>query len=340
MLLTDGVELFLEHRRLRGLALASRDVYRRWLTGWLDWRAKQHLRPEIGSVEIGELRAFFAYLRDRHVPHQSNRHRPAVDRVGLAPSSIEGCYRVLRAFWRFLADEDLLVDNQAGYFRSDRIPRPRVQEQIRPACDRPTLNALLFACGDGFDDESARNRAILLLLFESGMRVSELCSLTDRDVQLTQQRAIVTGKGNKQRWVFWGERAAAALARYLRLRRGRVGGPVLRGMSVRNNGGAMTPDAIRSLMKRIAAGAGVALPNGSPIHWLRHGFAHTMLDDGADISQVQQLMGHADIKTTARYLGETPERLQAIHRRVFGKQKTGGDSHGVHESRRRFGGRS
>src|ERR1051325_8143044 len=95
MLLASGVELFLEHRRLRDLSPASRALYRRWLIGWLGWRLIRQLEPEIGSVEISELRAFFAYLRDDHMPHQSNPRRPAVNRVGLAPSSIEGCYRIL-----------------------------------------------------------------------------------------------------------------------------------------------------------------------------------------------------------------------------------------------------
>lgn len=338
MLLDAGIESFLEHRRLRGLAPASLDLYRRWLTFWSRWRADRDLPPEVGGVGIEELRAFFAYLRDEHVPHLSNSHRPAADRVGLSPSSIEGCYRTLRALWRFLDDEEVLTPAQARYFTRDRIPRPQVPDDARDAADEMLLAALL-ATIDGDDEKAARDRAVILLLFESGMRVSELCALSDRDVRIATGEAKVLGKGQKFRWCFWGRRAATALAAYLRLRRGPVGGPLIRGCSSRNNGNAMTRDAVRAMLKRLAVEAGVELPEGAPVHTFRHGFVHAALDAGLDLSEVAQLAGHRDVKTTMIYARRNRQRLGSAHRRIFDRNQKSGENHDDGpDSRRQRGG--
>lgn len=322
--IADAIELFLSHRQLKGVSSATLGIYRHWLTVWVEWRAKSNLATQIPAVGIDDLRAFFHYLAKDHIPHQHNTKRPPAKKRGLEPSSSAGCWRVLRAFWRFLADEGALVGDQARYFTGDRIPCPRVPVQVREACDRDSLDALLAACGDRLDDEeSVRNRVILLLLYESGMRVSELCRLRDHEIRIGQETALVTGKGNKQRWAFWGPRGTEALLRYLRVRRGPIGGPLIRGVSTRNNGNAMTRDAVRACLKRLAKRAGVKLPAGAPVHWFRHGFAHAALDAGLDVSQLAQLLGHADIETTMRYVREHPGRLRDIHAKIFRTNKNG-----------------
>ena len=326
MLLSEGVELFLEHRRLRDLSPATLGIYRYWLELWFEWRAKHGNPLEVGGVGIEELRTFFAYLKDEHVPHQGNTHRPAVDRHGLAPASIEGCYRVLRAFWTFLDEEEELTPRQARFFARGRIPRPQVPDDPREAADEPVVNTLLAAI-DGYDERATRDRVIVLLLYESGMRVSELCKLKDRDVLLRDQAAKVIGKGRRFRWAFWDERGATALAAYLNKRSGPVGGPLLRGCSSRNNGGPMTRDAVRAMLKRLADKAGIKLPDGAPVHSFRHGFIHAGLDAGLDISEVAQLAGHRDIKTTMTYARRNRSRLQRAHRRIFDRNQKSGDNH-------------
>lgn len=321
-MLDADIDLFLEQRRLRGLTPASLDIYRRWLMFWSRWRANRGLAPEVGQVGIEELRAFFTYLGDEHVPHQDNRHRPASDRTGLAPSSIEGCYRTLRAFWHFLDGEERLLPVQSRFFARGRIPRPIVPDDPRDAADESLLVALLAAT-DRDDEVAVRNRAIILLLFESGMRVSELCRLTDCDISVKERSAKVIGKGRRFRWCFWADRSAVALTWYLRLRRGRMGGPLFRGCSSRNDGGPLTRDAVRAMLKRLAAQARVELPAGAPVHTFRHGFVHAALDAGLDISEVAQLAGHRDVKTTMIYARRNRKRLKIAHRRVFENQKRG-----------------
>jgi site-specific recombinase XerD len=234
------------------------------------------------------------------------------------PASVAAAHRTLRSFWIFLDNEELLTPQQARFFTNNRIPVPEVVESPRPYCDEQNLAQLLAACGDGFDEESARNRAAILLLYESGMRVGELCALEDPYVHLRERQAQVLGKGNRWRPVFWQPPGAVALIRYVLLRRGsRDRGPLFRGTSQRNDGGPMTPDAIRSAIKRIANDAGITLPPGCPLHWFRHSFAKRALEAGLDLAQVGQLLGHRNPKTTTRYVQEYPVRLKALYDAAF-----------------------
>lgn len=321
----DAIGLFLDHRRLGGRAVGTLQLYARQLALWHTWRTVRAYVDDIAQVDIVELRAFFAYLRQEHIPFGAPSS-PRPPRPGrLAESGVAAHWRTLRAFWRFLDAEELLLDPQKRFFQ--RIEPPRLKKTPRPACDHTTLDRLLTACGDGTNEESARNRAIVLLLAESGMRIAELCGLTDRQVVLRKRRARLRGKGEKWRTVFWRATGAAALLRYLMLRRGVPyddisEAPLLRGCSHRNNGAALTPDLVRSLIKRIADDAGVKLPYGAPLHFFRHGFAHDAIAAGADISEVSQLMGHASITTTMEYLRDEDDRLQDAYDRIFRQRPT------------------
>ncbi len=161
-------------------------------------------------------------------------------------------------------------------------------------------------------------RAVILLLYESGMRIGELCALEDPYVKLREREAQVLGKGNQWRPVFWQPPGAVAFIRYVLVRRGpRDRGALFRGTSPRNDGGSMTPDAIRGMIKRIAAEAAITLPKGCPVHWFRHSFAKRGLEAGLDLSQVGQLLGHRNPKTTTRYLQEYPVWLKALYDVAF-----------------------
>lgn len=263
MTLTDALSLFLTHRREKNISSESLRLYTRVLTAWLTWRANRGLSDSLSSVTVDDFKGFLGGMND----------------AGRAPNTVDSYRRTLRAFWHFLEGEGLLSEEQRQFWANNRIPRPLgVEPEPRPYCDDDQFEALLAAAGDGADEQSARNRAMLLLLWESGMRAAELCSLTDEQVELRERRAVIVGKGRKRGYVFWGPRGAAALLRYLALRRGSRGGPLFRGCSSRNNGGAYTPNALRLMIKHL----GVHLPKGAPVHCLRHAFAHRNLDAGLD----------------------------------------------------------
>lgn len=321
--LSGGIGLFLEHRRAKGCTAGTLGLYQYWLGTWVDWRERQGLTDNLRAIAVAEFRAFFRYLELEHIPHAANPRRRAAPAPGMAAESRKSCWQVLRALWRFLDGEDLLTPQQQRFFANGRIPRPRVDEPIRDFVNEALLAALLKAAGDGRDEESARNRALLLLLYESGLRVSELCALMDEDVQFAHDRAKVWGKGRHPAWVFWGQAARFALQRYLGERQGPVGGkvPLFRGLSSTNRGQALTRNAVRGMIKRLAAKHGIELPKGAPVHGFRHGFAHALLDKDVEGTRLQQLLRHKDAVSTERYTKEHPGRLQRVHRRAFGKTK-------------------
>lgn len=311
---------FLDHRRAANCAAGTLRLYRRHLDHWHAWLRDQQRPQTIARLTIDELRDFVAYLQNDHPRRLSDNTRASY-------------HRTLRAFWNFLAAEDLLSADQQRFFV--RIQAPSVPDDPRPSIGEDVIKRLMAACGDGNDEESARNRAIVSLLSETGMRISELCALTDSATEPAKRRAkVLRAKGGKHRMVFWQPPGAAALARYLLLRRGKHGGPLFRGCSLRNNGGQMTPDAVRSCLKRIAAASRIKLPKGAPLHAIRHGFAHAALDNGAQLTDLADLLGHADLETTRIYLRNDDDRLERAYQRIFSrtqdrsKQRGDAESHG------------
>ncbi len=301
---SPAIVLFLDHRRVANCAPGTLRLYRRHLDAWHAWLIDQQRPMDIPDVTIAELRDFAAQLSDQ---------RPI-----LSDNTRASYHRTLRAFWNFLAAEGLLTAEQQRFFA--RIQSPSIPDDPRPSVGDDVIKRLLHACGDGADETSARNRAIVALLAETGMRISELCNLTDRVTEPAKKRArVLRAKGGKHRMVFWQPSAAAHLARYLLLRRGKTGGdaPLFRGCSIRNNGGAITPDLVRAALKRIATQARIKLPKGAPLHAIRHGFAHAALENGAQLTDLADLLGHADLETTRIYLRNDDDRLESAYDRIF-----------------------
>ena len=331
-----AVESFLAHRRAKRLAQNSLDRYAQALQRWQRWRTARQRANDLAAVDAAEFRDLITYLLYEHIPHSDNPRRHASATPGLAPASVRSTRNVLRALWTFAAGEGWLRVDQIDYFRGDRIPQPIVETLDRPFWDDALVDMLLRACEGRQAEEIARNRAMILLLFESGLRLDELCRLEeDADFLLDERAARITGKGRKRRWIFWYDRADSALRVYMAIRRGSAGGPLFRATSSKNSGKAMSRDAVRSLIKRLAKQAGIDLPKQAPIHAGRHGFAHAMIDGGAEISELAQLMGHSDVNTTYRYVRERRDRLQEVHRRAHDTRKQHDRERTWRRSRRR-----
>ena len=186
------------------LAPGSRALYRRVLTSWRTWLGETPL----DAVDLARMRSYLRYLREEHVPFSGDGSaRPAQRGQRLSANAQASHYRVLKTFWRWAAREGHLRADQATLF--DQLDAPRVEDAPRPAASAELLTRLLNACGDGTDEESARDMAMLRLLAESGMRVSDLCALTDERTELHKRRGQVRGKGSKWRWIYWRPTGAA-----------------------------------------------------------------------------------------------------------------------------------
>lgn len=322
MQLAETIELFLESRRQADCAGGTLRLYRRLLGHWQRWRTARDAPPALAEVALPDLAAFLVYLHDDYVPRRGGR---------LGVNARSSYYRTLRAFWRWCERHGKLSTEQTRIFM--QLDAPRARHGLRPATDEATLRRLLAACSAD-TEEGARMQAILLLLFDSGARISEICGLRDWDVDMSKRRARVVGKGGKEGYIFWDREAGAALARYLLQRPGARGGdvPFFRGSSIRNNGGPITPDMVRSAIKRIADDARVVLPKGAPLHGFRHGFARRAIAAGGDISSVSQLMRHANLETTMIYLRTDTDRLQDAYEQIFSRGRAARIPRGAAES--------
>ncbi len=221
----------------------------------------------------------------------------------------------VRAFLKFLRKRDV------ESLSPEKIELAKVPERHLDLISNLELERLLDAAS-GSDERSLRDKAILEMLFSTGLRVSELCSL-DSDLDLSRDDFSVRGKGDKVRVVFLSDAAKDAVRAYLKVRTDME--PALF-VSVPRAKEAkkriptrLTPRSIELLIKTYAAKAGIT-KKVTP-HVMRHSFATDLLSNGADIRSVQQLLGHASINTTQIYTHVTDAHLREVHKKFHSKRK-------------------
>jgi integrase/recombinase XerD len=227
---------------------------------------------------------------------------------GLSAASLRITMVHLKVFFRWLAGKGVLPMDPA-----EPLLSPRPEKGLPETMNRETVGRLL----DGIDVTQAlgrRDRAMLEMFYASGLRLSELCSLRLEIYDADEGFLRVTGKGNKTRIVPVGKRAREAVEDYLKNERAnlvtkRTGSEIF--LSVR--GGKLSPDRVRQIVKERAVQAGIE-SNVYP-HLLRHSFATHLLEGGADLRVIQELLGHADISTTQIYTHVDGARLKSVHKR-------------------------
>lgn len=247
---------------------------------------------------------------------------------GVARATVARKLAALRSFFRFLVREGLVAKNPVGTLRSIK------PDKALPAYLSVDEAFRLVETGDGDGFNALRDRAILELLYSSGLRVSELCGLDLGRVSLSPEMVRVRGKGNKERVVPFGEKAAAAIRAYLPARlslierlRGhlrpdpRPGG---QGMNVRQvdsealfisqRGTRLTPRSIERLVERRRLETGINTPV-TP-HTFRHSMATHLLEGGADLRSIQEMLGHASLATTERYTHLDIARLTELYQKA------------------------
>ncbi|WP_443703057.1 site-specific tyrosine recombinase/integron integrase [Prevotella sp.] len=166
--------------------------------------------------------------------------------------------------------------------------------------------------------KDSRTRTILMMLYETGLRVSELTGLDDKDIDFSQRELRVTGKGNKQRIVPFGEELAEQMHKYMQMRDSQPGCKADGAFLHNDRGARIAPIKVRQIVKAQLAGVD-NLAKRSP-HVLRHSFATAMLNNGADLESVQKLLGHASLATTEIYTHTTFEQLKKIYSKAHPRQ--------------------
>jgi len=228
-------------------------------------------------------------------------------RAGLSASSIKLVVVALKIFFRFLAGKGTIERDPAEALTLPRIERYLPEtlnelqvEQFLEKIDTKALHGL-------------RDRAMIELLYASGLRISELANARLEDFNFEQRIVRVTGKGNKTRLVPVGRKACEALAAYLSAERPKLVKPRTSSeIFLSERGTKLTTARIWQIVKKHAQHAGLE-KNIYP-HLLRHSFATHLLSNGADLRIIQEMLGHADISTTQVYTHVDQQRLKAVHR--------------------------
>ncbi|MCW2486589.1 site-specific tyrosine recombinase XerD [Candidatus Symbiopectobacterium sp. NZEC127] len=284
------IEQFLEAMWLeRNLADNTLTSYRRDLTALADWL--EHADSDLLQVQALDLQAYLA------------------ERVegGYKATSSARLLSAMRRFFQYLYREKRRSDDPSAVLSSPKLPQ-RLPKDLSEA----QVNALLQApCVD--EPLELRDKAMLEVLYATGLRVSELVGLTIADVSLRQGVVRVIGKGNKERLVPLGEEAIYWLERYLE--HGRpwlLHGQTLDVLFPSSRAQQMTRQTFWHRIKHYAMLASIDSEKLSP-HVLRHAFATHLLNHGADLRVVQMLLGHSDLSTTQIYTHVATERLKQLH---------------------------
>jgi integrase/recombinase XerD len=299
------VEDFLQYlRHERGQAEHTQKTYAALLNKFTTWAAKQNL-TDWKSVELQHLMAFLQHERERALANE-----PEESTKRLSSESVYLEIAALRAFYRFAENEKLLPVNVAENLslprRWKRLPKALTNDEITrllapDSAEQPTPGSLC-------------DQAILELAYASGLRLAELRNLRLEQLHLEAGFINVIGKGNKERVVPVGKIAVAALNRYIESGRPKLVTPRSPANVFLTKRG--TPFAAVTLwlhIKQRVRRAGVSR-NITP-HMLRHSFATHLLEHGADLRVIQELLGHANISTTEIYTHVTGNRLRDIHRK-------------------------
>jgi integrase/recombinase XerC len=296
---------FLRHLRERNASAHTIKAY----TGDLDNFAA-YVGPRIGSrgwksIDHIAIRGFLSHLYDK----------------GLSKTSVARALAAVRSLYRWLAQEGVVEQNPAKLVSTPRLPKklPRV----------PTIEEMNFVL-DGKMPEVAsfpeRDRLMLELLYGCGIRNSELVGINLDDISLSNQAILIRGKGKKERYVPFGGSALAALSVYLPWRQQLLatlkktmpakGMPAL---LVNQRGGRLTTRSVGRIVKRIAVAKGLS-PEVHP-HTLRHAFGTHMLEEGADLRAIQELLGHERLATTERYTQLSVKHVMNVYDQTHPRAK-------------------
>ncbi len=275
---------------------------------WLERGLSEHTR----SAYRTDLQILSAWLNARNLDLRSAQRADLLDylaaraRSDFSPRSTARLLSALRRFYQYLSREGGIAEDPSARIAAPKLGRPLpkllTEEEVEALLAAPATENLL----------GLRDRAMLELFYACGLRVTELVSLTFSQINLRQGVLRITGKGNKERLVPFGEEAAAWLERYVQtarpeLARGQASSMLFPG----RHGEALSRQAFWYRIRHYAQRAGIT-KHLSP-HTLRHAFATHLLNHGADLRVVQLLLGHSDLSTTQIYTHIARERLKDLH---------------------------
>jgi integrase/recombinase XerC len=273
-------------RSLSSLSTNTVEAYRRDVRDFVVWAERARLAGP-ADVDRLVLRRYLAFLGTRRMAKRSIARKAAA----------------LRRYFAWLTRTGVLATDP-----SSRLTAPRGQGRLPHVLKGEELETLLADQAPAGGPADLRDRAVVELLYGSGLRVGELCGLRPRDLDLTRSQVLVWGKGSKQRQLPMSESSVEAVRAWVEAGRAAMvtGETPADALFVNRRGHRLTPRDVRRILDRRAA---------SPTHphALRHTFATHLLDGGADLRAVQELLGHSDLATTQLYTHVSKERLRTVY---------------------------
>lgn len=306
-----AVRQFLEYLEIeKGSSLKTVENYSRYLNLFI----KQSQVKNTTDINSDTVREFRLYLN--RLPGSTKGRKKTSSSVAhnTMKRNTQNYYLIaLRHFLKYLSKREIPA------MAPNKIELAKLQERHIDFLTQAEL-VRLFETVSSSDEKSLRDKAILELLFSTGLRVSELCSLT-RDLNLDNDEFSIRGKGEKVRVVFLSDSAKDAIRNYLKVRKD-LGDKLFAGTHSNKKEekytNDLTPRSIQRMIKQYAAKAGI-MKNVTP-HTLRHSFATDLLGNGADIRSVQIMLGHSNINTTQIYTHVTDSQLKNIHKKFHSKK--------------------
>jgi len=274
----------------RGLARNTVAAYRDDLGTYLEFIAGQKI-DTLSKTSRGEVTAFMLSQKEK----------------GISPNSIARRLAAIKTFYRFLVRERILKNDPTGL-----IDTPKLWKKVPDTLSTNEVDALL-AQPNIRKNQGIRDKAILETFYATGMRVSEVCGLKTENVNLEVGFLRCIGKGNKERIIPLGKKAIAAITRYISSSRPRLlKQKECEYLFVSRSGKRISRQSLWKLIKQYARLARIKKPIKP--HILRHSFATHLLERGADLRSVQEMLGHSNISTTQIYTHISKDRLKSIHR--------------------------
>lgn len=278
---------------------------------------ERHASPHTIRNYLSDLRQFLGFVRA--LPGCPTPLIPAAIDVAMIRAFLSALYRQgvghtslarklasLRSFLHCMQAQGRVRENIARHLRPPKLRRP-----LPNVLSLEHVTTLLETTDAPEMPLRLRDQAILELLYASGIRVSELVALNAQDVDLHTRVLRVQGKGNKQRQVFFGRTAARALAAYLAVRQALAGQHMHPAVFLNHHGERLSSRGVQLLVKKHCRRIG--LPTTTSPHTLRHAFATHLLDNGADLRSIQELLGHAQLSTTQKYTHVSTERMLDVY---------------------------
>jgi site-specific recombinase XerD len=297
MKLSEAIKGYLLDGQVRGLTPKTLEWYRQKLQHFAQVLEQEQGITQLEQITPAHLRAFVLHMQQTKA-NENHPIKPTEQERAISPLTVKGYVQVLRGFFAWCVAEEVVSSNPA-----QRLKLPKVPSYLITTFTPEQLQDMLAVC-DKQTRLGFRDYTIMLLLLDTGIRVSELCGLVVEQVH--EDYITVFGKGRKEREVGIGPEVRKLLWKYLAMYR-RPAAPEVREVFLNKRGQPLTSSGIEQLLQEIKGQAGIEGVRVSA-HTFRHTFARMFLERGGEVYKLSRLMGHTDVKTTEKYLKEFTSR--------------------------------